>query len=691
MNLFKVVNFTLIFLLQNFYAISQELRSQTFYYLVDESSQLTREDVMMLNSKMFKHTNSGVINMSFSEFPVWVNIPIENRSHSEVICIENGHLDIIHFYLFRDGILVDSSLQGKNVAFGNRELNYRYPNLKIPNGVDQVILKVHGKSPVLIPIALTSEADFYENYLTGQLGYFLYLGILTLGIIIYLYIYRSLRLKRYLFYALSIFSIGIASFADNGYLYQVLWPEHPEYNHFIPSIIALLVFVVVFASYFFEVKKTNTVLYRIFIGIYFLHGLVIFLNFIGLATAPLVIIYIVWTLMPFFLISVSWYYYRCKKMEEAKYLLFAWFFLLVSLLFYGLSIATIIPYNRVIGNLPVLGASLEVVFMFLALAKKFQVINIERNTLFEKQKEKLEELLDVRTRELLLKNERLKCQNKELLNLKEHSERQMNEMLKQKSIIEDQNLKLQGKKHSLEELVDQKTEHLKQAYKDLEDRNNRFEQFTFIAAHNLRGPVVTLKGILNIHKTNLEEGKKPQLLKEAEITIDKLDSIIKELIFILDLPLNTSFLKETTDINEIINKILCECKSELDALNACMQFECRSLPLVKSVPVYLESVLRSIMSNAIRFRNELGSLELLLRCSHYDSGVTFSLSDNGQGIDLEKYKDKLFKPFQRFHLNSGKGLGLFIVKSQLDAIGGKIKLEGNSKGGLTVIVEIPYK
>lgn len=675
----------------HFSAISQEVHSQTIYYLVDESSQLTREDVRSLDSRMFKQADSDIINLSFSEFPVWVKIPIESRSQSEVISIENGHLDFIHFYLLKNGSLVDSSLQGKQVLFNRREVNYRYPNLKIQNGVDLLLLKVLSKSPVLIPISITSETDFYESYLKGQVGYFLYLGILALGLIIYLFLYRSLKLKRYLFYALSIFSIGIASSADNGYLYQVLWPEHPEYNHFIPSIIALLVFVVVFTAYFFEVKSTNPLLYKVYIGIYFLHGLVVALNFLGLTTEPLIIIHLTWTLMPFFLISVTWYYYKCQKMEEAKYLLFSWSFLLVSLLLYGLSVATIIPYNRVIGNIPVVGATLEVVFMFLALAKKFQVISIEKNTLFEKQKEKLEELLELRSGEILLKNEHLKCQNKELLNLKECTERQMTEMQKQKSIIENQNLILQGKKHSLEELVDQKTEHLKQAYKDLEDRNNRFEQFTFIAAHNLRGPVVTLKGILNIHKSNLEEGKKPELLKEAEITIDKLDSIIKELIFILDLPLNTSFLKETTDLNEIINKILCEHKAELESLDACLQFECRSLPLVKSVPVYLENILRSLLSNSIRYRNEQGRLELILICTHNDNGIMFSISDNGQGIELEKYRDKLFRPFQRFHLCSGKGLGLFIVKSQLDAIGGRIELEESSKGGLTVSVEIPYK
>jgi signal transduction histidine kinase len=68
--------------------------------------------------------------------------------------------------------------------------------------------------------------------------------------------------------------------------------------------------------------------------------------------------------------------------------------------------------------------------------------------------------------------------------------------------------------------------------------------------------------------------------------------------------------------------------------------------------------------------------------------VILKFKDNGIGIDIEKYKDKLFKLYQRFHDNpDGKGLGLYLVKSQLEVLGGSIAVESEVGKGTTFIMK----
>ena len=75
-----------------------------------------------------------------------------------------------------------------------------------------------------------------------------------------------------------------------------------------------------------------------------------------------------------------------------------------------------------------------------------------------------------------------------------------------------------------------------------------------------------------------------------------------------------------------------------------------------------------------------------------DVSLVIEISDNGLGIDLNKYEDSIFKLFKRFHTHvEGRGLGLFLVKSQIEALQGSLEIQSVVDRGTCFKITIPYK
>jgi len=69
-----------------------------------------------------------------------------------------------------------------------------------------------------------------------------------------------------------------------------------------------------------------------------------------------------------------------------------------------------------------------------------------------------------------------------------------------------------------------------------------------------------------------------------------------------------------------------------------------------------------------------------------------SIEDNGIGIDLKKYDENLFGMYKTFHQNEdAKGLGLFIAKNQIEALGGKIEVKSEVDKGTTFTIFFKHK
>ena len=102
---------------------------------------------------------------------------------------------------------------------------------------------------------------------------------------------------------------------------------------------------------------------------------------------------------------------------------------------------------------------------------------------------------------------------------------------------------------------------------------------------------------------------------------------------------------------------------------------------------YLESIFLNLLTNSIRYRSENRSIIIDIRTKIKDHAVQLIFSDNGSGINMERHREKIFGMHQRFHSNKeSKGVGLYIIKSQIISLGGTIDIESEENVGTTFII-----
>lgn len=109
-----------------------------------------------------------------------------------------------------------------------------------------------------------------------------------------------------------------------------------------------------------------------------------------------------------------------------------------------------------------------------------------------------------------------------------------------------------------------------------------------------------------------------------------------------------------------------------------------------TIPVYFESIVNNVLSNAFKYLSQKSIGHIRIEAKLSEEFIILTISDNGIGIDLEKYRNKMFKMNSRFHPNiEGKGMGLFLTKYQIESLGGKIEVESEVDKGTSFHLYFP--
>jgi hypothetical protein len=113
-------------------------------------------------------------------------------------------------------------------------------------------------------------------------------------------------------------------------------------------------------------------------------------------------------------------------------------------------------------------------------------------------------------------------------------------------------------------------------------------------------------------------------------------------------------------------------------------------PVIYSVRGLIQSIMYNLFSNAIKYRSPDRKLVVRARTWHEENKTIFEIQDNGLGIDLLEQNGKLFKLYKRFHTHvPGKGLGLYLVKTQTELLGGTIEVDSTLNEGTRFRLVIP--
>ena len=224
------------------------------------------------------------------------------------------------------------------------------------------------------------------------------------------------------------------------------------------------------------------------------------------------------------------------------------------------------------------------------------------------------------------------------------------------------------------------------------DQNNRLLNFSHIVSHNIRSHSSNLTMLIDVIENEEDPSEKVKYISMFKGATEKLEETIRYLNEIITIQQNSNVKKTKVFLREEIKKTknalnLSIKKSQISIIN--------TIPddlIVSVIPAYLDSILLNLLTNAIKYKSP--KRKSFFKISHKieEKFTVISFEDNGLGINLDKYGKKVFGMYKTFHGNhDALGIGLFITKNQIEAMGGKIEIESVEDVGSTFKIYLNEK
>lgn len=218
--------------------------------------------------------------------------------------------------------------------------------------------------------------------------------------------------------------------------------------------------------------------------------------------------------------------------------------------------------------------------------------------------------------------------------------------------------------------------------------NNELKTFIYRASHDIRGPLSSMKGLINVAKLESENSGMSKIIELMDTSAEKLDKILVDLIETIGIREQNLQLKEI-DFVKLVNDILIDYK-QLAKLKGIRFFvDIDDTCLFASDKSILAMILKRIIDNSIKFHSYSSGSYIKIEIKTDPTGVKILISDNGLGIKKDLI-DKVFNMFFRANYESdGNGLGLYLVKIGIEKLKGRIELKSEEQKGTKVDLFIP--
>jgi PAS domain S-box-containing protein len=227
----------------------------------------------------------------------------------------------------------------------------------------------------------------------------------------------------------------------------------------------------------------------------------------------------------------------------------------------------------------------------------------------------------------------------------------------------------------------------KLAEKNLEAKNNELSTLMYRLSHDLKGPVTSTAGLINISKNEVKDETASRYLKMIEQSNNNLDKILNGIIELV----KTDAIVQTVnkiDFPSLIDRIIQFYKNNPETSKVEFKIDIRNKKDFYSNEAAIQSVLYNLINNAVSYRSSSAPF-VAVTITDTDASVTISVKDNGSGIAPE-FQEQIFGMFFKANNNSkGSGLGLYIVKNIVQKLGGIIELKSEVKKGTEFIIQLP--
>lgn len=227
---------------------------------------------------------------------------------------------------------------------------------------------------------------------------------------------------------------------------------------------------------------------------------------------------------------------------------------------------------------------------------------------------------------------------------------------------------------------------LKQSLEMVTEQNKRLLNFSYIVSHNLRSHTSNIQSLAQLIRESEDINEQLELIHLVKTVSDDLNETITNLNEVINIRKDVNLNVQNLLLVNFILKTLEVISEEIRQKNIKILGKIPPASLISYNRAYLQSILINVISNAIRYCKKIDE-DRFIKFSYYED-VAYSVlevQDNGIGINMQRNKNKLFGLYKTFSNNKdAKGIGLFITKNQVEAMGGKIEIESELNIGTTV-------
>ena len=228
-----------------------------------------------------------------------------------------------------------------------------------------------------------------------------------------------------------------------------------------------------------------------------------------------------------------------------------------------------------------------------------------------------------------------------------------------------------------------------QLINELIHNNKELKQFSYITTHNLRAPLTNLLSICRLIDTaKIEDARIQRLVEGFKQSTTLLNETLNDLINILIIKENRNLITHQLSFSDVFEKVYASISTTIKNAAAIIETDFVAVDTVNFSKAYLESIFLNLLTNSLKYSDPNKPIKIFIKSFKGEDGTTkLMFSDNGIGMDMHRVRDKIFGLYQRFHNNTdSKGIGLYLVHSQITALGGAIEVDSAVNMGTTFTI-----
>ena len=633
--------------------------SHKISYLSDPENAYQLSDVIAADSaNKFITNTTDLIQLRLKNSTHWLKLKVQNlNSVSPYIELNNSVLDTIEYYLFDErGALVHHEITGNSIKVKQRSLETSSLifNMNLEeNEIYTCYLKLNSHlETTTLPIRIASLEKFYESRHTENLWQGIYFGLIIFLILYNIFLFISIKDTSYLYFGLFITFTGLLFSIYSHIGKELIWDHIPPSMLWEPIVgAAASAAMILFSARFLNSRRKTPKIHLWLLALIFINIPFVVIGILGFINLSTQLIFYNSVMSLFFLMFLAIKSWK-SGYKPAKYYLMAWSFHVGGIILSLLVETSILNLEISISHILQIGSAISVFFMSFALSKKINVYIQTRNA----------------AQELVLKT-----------------------VMENEKLISDQNQLLEARVHQRTIDLEQTISTLSKQRKDLQDANTFKDKVFSIISHDLKSPISSLAGLLQIMKMKtLNEEERSKAITSLEIALKGTKNLLDNVLAWANK--NQKVRKETQEI---------ELRKLVDEIFEIFQFQAEKKEIVLKNNIeknfhivsnkdMLQLVIRNLISNALKFTKKKGTVEVGMRQDFLN--VEISVKDSGVGMS-KKVVANLFKSNKHNSTRGtenekGTGLGLILCKEFAEKHNGSLHVRSELKKGTTFTLHL---